>query len=182
MRYLIDGYNLMHAMGILLGRVGPQGLERARTRLLGHLHGAYGNESTCLTVIFDAANHPPGADATQNFHGIEVTFAVEVEEADDLLETLIKRESTPRNLRVVSDDHRIQRAARRRQCIVMSCGDFMDELERLRARRRKAPDLPKPEHVSDAETEHWLHEFGDLAEDPDVKELFDPFGFMEEER
>ena len=33
--YLIDGYNLLHAMGVLQGRVGPLGLEKARLRLLG---------------------------------------------------------------------------------------------------------------------------------------------------
>ena len=56
MLYLIDGYNLLHAMGVLRGRVGPTGLEKARRRLLGLLHGSYGDESCRVTVVFDAAN------------------------------------------------------------------------------------------------------------------------------
>jgi hypothetical protein len=32
----------------------------------------------------------------------------------------------------------------------------------------------KPNRVSREETQHWLEEFGDLADDPGMKELFDP--------
>ena len=35
MHYLIDGYNLLYAMGVIHGRLGPAGLEKARLRLLG---------------------------------------------------------------------------------------------------------------------------------------------------
>jgi len=38
--YLIDGFNLLHGIGVLRARVGPQGLEKARLRLLGLLYGA----------------------------------------------------------------------------------------------------------------------------------------------
>src|SRR5262245_54622478 len=63
MFFLIDGYNLLHAMGVLHGRVGPTGLEKARGRLLGLLRGAYAEqEHDHVTVIFDAAKAPPGAD------------------------------------------------------------------------------------------------------------------------
>ena len=50
--YLIDGYNLLHAMGILHGRTGPTGLEKARLGLLGLLKGAYGDEASAVTVVF----------------------------------------------------------------------------------------------------------------------------------
>ena len=57
--FLIDGYNLLHAMGVLHGRVGPTGLQKARLRLLGLLHGAHGEASSAVTVVFDAAHAPP---------------------------------------------------------------------------------------------------------------------------
>jgi len=31
--------------------------------------------------------------------------------------------------------------------------------------------------LSENEKEHWLREFGDLANDPNIKEVFDPFDF-----
>ena len=58
MHYLIDGYNLLHALGRLQTRTG---LEKARLRLLSRLHTAFGNESVHVTVVFDAAHPPPGA-------------------------------------------------------------------------------------------------------------------------
>ena len=80
---------------------------------------------------------------------------------------------------VVSDDHRIRDAARRRHCLPMGCAEYLEWLERHRKQRRqpRAPEPGKPQGVSREETQHWLHEFADLAEDPDMKELFDPFGF-----
>jgi predicted RNA-binding protein with PIN domain len=43
-----------------------------------------------------------------------VRFAVRGRTADELLEELIAAEADPRNLLVVSSDHRVQRAARQR--------------------------------------------------------------------
>jgi hypothetical protein len=175
MHFLIDGYNLLHAMGVMPGRLGPSGLERARLRLLGLLRGAYGPEEAArVTVIFDALGAPPGATEVKDYKGIQVRFAVRQQEADDLIEFLIGRDSAPKQLSVVSDDHRIQQAAHRRRCVVLGCGDYLDWLDRHRRRRRPKPQAPgKPEGVTAAEAQRWLHEFADLEEDPELKELFD---------
>jgi predicted RNA-binding protein with PIN domain len=183
MLYLVDGYNLLHAMGVLQGRVGPAGLEKSRIRLLGLLHGAMGDESGLVTVVFDAAKAPPGANEEQEYHGIQVRFAVGEFEADDLIEKLIHQASAPKQLSVVSDDHRIQAAARRRRCTVLGCGDFLDWLDRHRQEKHKSPvdeSAAKPEGSSRSETQHWLREFGDLESDPDFKEAFNPFDFGED--
>jgi len=182
MLYLIDGYNLLHCMGVMQKRMGPTGLEKARLRLLGMLRGALGDDAAHVTVVFDAAHAPPGAVDVQDYHGIEVRFAVEHDQADDLIELLIRRASAPRQLTVVSDDHRLQRAARRRHCVSLGCGDFQDWLDRRR--QQNHPQVPrepigKPEGLSREETQHWLREFGGLENDPDFKEVFDPFDFDE---
>jgi predicted RNA-binding protein with PIN domain len=181
--YLIDGYNLLFALGVLRKRMGPDGLEKARRNLLGVLHGSFGDESHHVTVVFDAAKPPPGVPAETTYQGIRVRFAVGVAAADDLIESLIRKASAPRHLTVVSDDHRIKDAARRRHCVVSGCGDFLKELER----RRRPPAPPgeqraKPSGVSEAEAARWLEEFADLADDPALKELQDPPEFFEDER
>jgi uncharacterized protein len=179
--YLIDGYNLLYAMGVLHGRVGPRGLEKARLRLLGLLHAVYGPDASAVTVVFDAANPPPGAAAEQEYQGLRILFAVGRDQADDLIEELIRRAATPRRLTVVSDDHRLQQAARRRRCEVLGCGEFLDHLDRLRRPRPgPPPDAEKTGPPSPPETRRWLREFADLADDPDLKELSDPFGFLED--
>jgi predicted RNA-binding protein with PIN domain len=181
MSFLIDGYNLVHAMGLLRGKVGPAGLEKARLGLLGLLRAVYGEEAPSVTVIFDAANAPPGVPAAEDYQGIHVHFAVQQEQADDLIESLIHHNPAPRQLTVVSDDHRIQRAAQRRHCTVSGCAEYLDWLEQHRREKRRAQRKQslKPEHISEAETQHWLREFAALQNDPNLKELSDPIEFLE---
>jgi predicted RNA-binding protein with PIN domain len=180
--YLIDGYNLLYAMGIVQGRLAPQGLLHARQRLLAFLRGAH-QDDDAVTIVFDAAAAPPGSDPEQEYHGLHISFAVDFEEADDMIEALIRRTSVPRDLHVVSDDHRIQQAARRRHCHVLGCADYLDLLDRQRRRKRaQQPERPeKSQGLSETETQRWLGEFGDLADDPDWKELFEPFDFERED-
>jgi predicted RNA-binding protein with PIN domain len=164
MRYLIDGYNLLHAMGLLCGKVGPHGLEKARLALLGRLCGDRGDNANAVTVVFDASRAPSGAASEVDYRGIHVRYALDAE-ADEVIETLIQRESSPRQLTVVSDDHRIQQAGRRRRCHVRGCLDFLEEMER-RPRKPAPPEAAaKPESISSAEAQHWLHEFAHLVND-----------------
>ncbi|MBL8795386.1 MAG: NYN domain-containing protein, partial [Planctomycetia bacterium] len=76
MLFLIDGYNLLHALGLPARRGAGRSLEAARGRLLGLLRGSYGEDAWQVTVVFDAAGAPPGADAEQNYRGVQVRFAV----------------------------------------------------------------------------------------------------------
>jgi uncharacterized protein len=179
--YLIDGYNLLFAMGVLTRRGGPTRLEKARERLLGLLAGAFGDEASSVIVVFDAANAPRGATEVQEFRGLQVRFAVRQDEADDLIEDLLRRDSTPKKLTLVSDDHRLQQAARRRSCQVQGCDDFLDWLDRRRQPQAppRAPTPEKRERLTAAETQRWLEEFAGLADDPGFKELFEPYDFEE---
>src|SRR5438552_2876983 len=127
--YLIDGYNLIHAMGLLPPRVGPGGLEKARLALLGLLKGSFGGEASAVTVVFDGSRAPPGTDVAQTYHGIRVQYAQGEQEADDLIEDFLRHAGAPKSLTVVSDDHRLQTAARRRHASVLPCGDFLDFLK-----------------------------------------------------
>jgi predicted RNA-binding protein with PIN domain len=179
MRYLIDGYNLLHAIGLLCGKVGPHGLEKARLALLGRLCGDHGADANAVTVVFDASRAAPGAVAEEEYRGLHIRYALEGE-ADEVIEALIQRESTPRQLIVVSDDHRIQLAGRRRHCRALGCLDYLEEMENRRRSRPARPEaIGKPQGVSDEETEHWLREFADLVDDPSWSEALGP-NFREE--
>jgi predicted RNA-binding protein with PIN domain len=177
--HVIDGYNLLFAMGVMRKQMGPTGLEKARLRLLGLLRNAFDDDAPSVTVVFDAAGAPPDLEEEQDFRGLHVRYAIHHEQADDLIEQLIHQSSAPKQLVVVSDDHRIQKAARRRHCQVRGCGDFLDWLDGQSAkRRRRQPEAPeKLGGASQRDTQHWLDEFADLDQDKDMKELFDPFGF-----
>jgi hypothetical protein len=180
MHYLIDGYNLLHQVGVLTGPVGPNGLEKARLALLGRLHGHYGDDAGRVTVVFDAAGAPPGVPNRSDYHGIRVHFT-RSGEADDLIEDLIRRCSVPRLLTVVSNDHRLGDAARRRGCPVVECVAYWESLGSPRPTRPPPARDPgaKPERVSGAELEQLLRDFGDLEDDDAFEELFGPSDFDE---
>src|SRR5437763_981942 len=76
----------------------PGLLERARLSLLGRLCAVFSSEAHRVTVVFDAAAAPRGVSSEQSFRGLQVRFAVHEEQADDLIEELIKKDATPRQL------------------------------------------------------------------------------------
>ncbi len=183
MRYLIDGYNLLYAMGAVHRRMGPAGLEKARLRLLGLLKGVYGADTAGVTVVFDAAGAPPGARGEEEYQGIHVLYAVRQPEADDLIELLLEHDAAPRALTVVSDDHRLRQAARHRHCLWLGCLDYLDSLRKTRrARRAVSPPAPeKPRAGSGEDRDYWENEFQSLEADPELREFFDLDRFGDDE-
>ncbi len=172
MAILIDGYNLLHAVGRLSARDPKKALEGARRSLLLKVRGGQGVGAESVTVVFDAGKAPPGAPSEEEFDGIHVKFA-HGETADDMIEDTIRKESNPRSLTVVSDDHRIQHAARRRGCLVLGCLDYYKKLL-----KKRCPSIPilstessaKPESSSREETQHWLDAFADIDDDPRMRD------------
>src|SRR6266702_1586412 len=91
--FLIDGYNLIHALGLVRKQIAPKELETARRRLLDFLRERLEPRAAAITV----------------------SFAGRGEEADDVIETLLAQHPAPRRLVVVSDDRRLRDAAVRRR-------------------------------------------------------------------
>jgi predicted RNA-binding protein with PIN domain len=174
--YLIDGYNLLHALGLPPGKLGPRGLEKARGRLIAHLSSHLKERASCATVVFDARKTPRDGDTHQVQRGVHVLYAVEYASADELIEELIRTEATPRQLAVVSDDHRVRAAGKRRRCRVLSCDEFLSMLERPTTQPKAAKELTaEKEAPAEDETRYWLEEFADLVDDPKIKKQLNPF-------
>lgn len=163
MSLLIDGYNLLHASGILGRGVGPGSLERSRLALLNFLAESLTEKQLSrTTVVFDAREAPPGLPRTILHRGISVRFAPRGLDADAVIEDLIDEESSPRRLTVVSSDHRLHRAARRRRAKAIDSDVWYAEVIRLRINRARAKKHSgKPSGpISDVEVRFWLREFG----------------------
>src|SRR5262245_61297311 len=128
MTYLVDGYNLMYALGVLSRQTPPGELAAARAEFLAWLGKRLGDGAGDVTVVFDARRVPGRAPKEEPAHGLQVVFALR-QEADDLIEDLIRRASAPKLLTAVSNDHRIRQAARRRGCGDWDCARFLDWLD-----------------------------------------------------
>lgn len=126
MTYLIDGYNLLHAVGLANRNMPAKGLERARTRLLDWLAETIRGRSDLLRVVFDAQNST-APSAESDHRGVRVRFAFR-QTADELIAELVHAEPHPAGLAVVSNDTQVRDAGRRRGCLVLSCQEFVDRM------------------------------------------------------
>jgi predicted RNA-binding protein with PIN domain len=167
MPLIIDGYNLLHVTGVSGKRGDLQGSREALLRLLAATIEP--KERTLTTIVFDAADAPPGLPRTVIYEEMTIHYAANYDNADELIEELIAANNVPRSLTVVSSDHRIQRAARRRRALFVDSDVWIADAMRRRAReRRPPPPVAKPqESLSGDEVSYWLSEFGDA---PTVEE------------
>lgn len=134
---IIDGYNLMHAAGLARTTYGPGDLERCRHRLLAQLRGCLSrSQRHRTTVVFDGqgadSSHPPEF----RFHGMTIVFSPQSQEADDIIEQLIRLHSAPKRLTVVSSDHRLHRAANARKSCAVDSEQFLKTLSRWAEKSR----------------------------------------------
>lgn len=174
--WIIDGYNLMGALGLLAGKLPANGLQEGRQYLLDFLADSFQDNAYTVLVIFDAAHPPRRYSAEQEHRGIQVRFAKGQPEADDLIEDLIKAHPQPKKVTIVSSDHRLQRAARRREERVLTCEAFLDTLEagNRHAASNLSTDVNDKPGLDDAT--YWLGVFKDLEKDPRFRDLFDDMG------
>jgi predicted RNA-binding protein with PIN domain len=171
MPLIIDGYNLLHVTGVSGKRGDLQGSREALLRLLAATIDP--KERPLTTIVFDAADAPPGLPRTVLFEEMTIHYASNYDNADELIEELIAANNVPRSLTVVSSDHRIQRAARRRKALFVDSDVWFSDALRRRARERcPPPPAAKPQGaLSGDEVSYWLAQFGDL---PSVEELPTP--------
>jgi uncharacterized protein len=170
---IIDGYNLLHAAGFARLQYGPGDLERARRRLVVLLaEKLRADERPRCTVVFDAQQAAGDRPQQADHHGITVQFAPAGQDADTAIERLIAHHPAARRMIVVSSDHRLQQAAKRRQATPLDSETFLKELDRretisplIEQQAGAAPAGP-PSRPASSEDD-WLRIFSGI----DVREL-----------
>jgi predicted RNA-binding protein with PIN domain len=108
-------------------------------------------------VVFDAARAPDGLPGRLTHRGIRVWFAREYPDADSLIEELVEDATSP-HLVVVSNDRRLQVAARRRRAKAVSCEEWLAEARAARRRSHQAGDAKPPEPGPEG-AEYWKRYF-----------------------
>ncbi|WP_020468625.1 NYN domain-containing protein [Zavarzinella formosa] len=125
MRYLIDGYNLMHAIGLVRKNGGETGWLTSRRKLLDWLADQLAHRpSDSFLVVFDA-QRSVGTLESNLHNGVKVLIA-RGQTADDVIEELLAEEINPKQLTVVSNDHRLRDSAWRNDCGWTTCGNFTE--------------------------------------------------------
>ena len=141
---VIDGYNLMHAAGLGRSEYGPGELERNRQRLLSRVSGVIDEQVAAdALVVFDAHLAVPRAsneDQPLPRSPLAVRFSRDGRDADAEIELILETHSSPRQILIVSSDHRLHKAAARRKAECIDSEDFLrqfDEPEALGGIHRK---------------------------------------------
>lgn len=192
MSLIIDAYNVLHCTHVL-----PERWSGVSAAGLCQMIAQAGVRQGRAVVVCDGT--PPGdqmlamADARAaygelryDFEGVELLYAGGGRDADSVIEALIESEPAPRELVVVSNDKRVQRAGRQAGAKVVGSEEFLRKLAAALRDGQKPAGHGKPtgadaelwmkkfgieeEKVEageaeaaeglDRETEHWLREFG----------------------
>lgn len=152
MPLLVDTYNVLHVVGVL-----PP--EEAGIDLPGLIrliqHGRYRDER--VELICDGSPRddvPPGKRGS-----VIVRYSGATRQADDVIAQMIRGSSIPKRLTVVSSDHAVIRAARRRRCRVLASDVFLRQLAHDVQMPLRSPAAPLPESVSPGQLKAWQRYF-----------------------
>lgn len=164
MDLLIDTYNLLHApMPVELA-----GLNEER---LCHLLAV---GPWRKPVLVCDGKPKPGLPTRSPVPGVRIVFSGVGKTADDWIIEAVATSHSPKQMTIVTNDRQIQKHVRRRRARVLTCEQFIRQLETLAASQLGHSDkaLPpsqaqKPDSVglSEQEVERWLKRFGLNEED-----------------
>jgi uncharacterized protein len=158
MRFLIDGYNLMYALGLVRKHGGRAAWDGARVNLLHWLADRFGPAARDVLVIFDSQNSV-GGFIEESHRGLRV-LRDRGRTADEVIEDLVANEPAPETLTVVSNDARVRGAAARQGCAFQKCGEFVDQVMN-QTRSGSEPRSPeKDESATPDEMAAWQRAFG----------------------
>jgi predicted RNA-binding protein with PIN domain len=175
MALLIDGYNLLHVTDIF-GEAGPgTELHRTRLALLNFLARAISkHERAQTTIVFDASGAPPGLPRTIHHEGMTIHFAARHSDADEMIEDLLEQHPAPRSLTVVSNDRRVQRAARHRGAAYVDSSQWYADVRAAARQARDDGSASAPGPTKDAgDVTYWVRQFGEAP--PSMDEDLNPF-------
>jgi predicted RNA-binding protein with PIN domain len=122
MRWLVDGYNVIRRDPDLAGRE-EESLEAGRTALLRLLAAEARASQDDFTVVFDGARVGGGSPSAGR---VQVLFSRPPRTADDELMRLARQLGA--GAAVVTSDRKVQDAARRAGCAVVTAERFLREL------------------------------------------------------
>jgi predicted RNA-binding protein with PIN domain len=143
--FLIDGYNLLHAMAP--GRATPD----ARGHLLALIEAYCRSGGYRGRIVFDATG---GMKRREERGPLEVRSVAQGRTADEEILEAVSGTEDRTEYTVVSNDLAIVKAAERKGFTCLPCGDFARQI----LARPEAPE--KADSASAAEVDYWMREFG----------------------
>ncbi len=154
MPILIDGHNLLYAVKAM-----TEGQVLSEVQLCKLIGGYLRQTKQRGEIIFDGRG-PLDKSGLAGTANLEVSFSGSATDADSVIEDRIQSSTAPKRLAVVSNDHRLIKAAKARKAVAVTADDFWEKVfKKLSRRRREAEPAAKRTGITAGETEFWLKFF-----------------------
>jgi predicted RNA-binding protein with PIN domain len=154
MPILIDGHNLLHAVKAM-----TEGQVLSEVQLCKLIGGYLKQTKQRGEIIFDGRG-PLDKSGLAGATNLEVSFSGSATDADTVIENRIKASTAPKRLTVVSNDHRLIKAAKARKAVALTADDFWEKVfKNLTRKWREAEPAAKRTGITNGETEFWLKFF-----------------------
>ncbi|MEW9672316.1 NYN domain-containing protein [Ammoniphilus sp. 3BR4] len=141
---VVDGYNMIGAWP-KLAAMKKKDLGRARDELLTVLSEFQAYSGYTIIVVFDA-HQVPGVGKKINEYKVEIYYTKENETADELIERLVKKESSrKRRITVATSDYTEQRMSFGYGALRKSARELLDDIEKSKKSIRKKVEQIKYE-------------------------------------
>lgn len=174
---LIDGYNLMHVTRFKPLSDSAGELRGCREGLLSMLAELLSTtQYKQITVVFDSENAPLHLPDQISWQHLDIQFARKENTADDLIVALIRQHASPKQLVVVSGDHRIHAAAGKRVAVVDSDLWWEALLDNPSAQSPEEPRDGDSEPIKERMSAEELDDFRKaMTETTEASEFDNPF-------
>lgn len=165
MPFLIDGYNLYHA----LRKYSEEWADTIPQAMCQWIEKDMNRIGDWAIVVFDGTR-PRGSFSQEGREKhVSVLFSGGGKDADSILVSLIQKNTAPRRLIVVSSDNRLRTAARRRKATSLSANEYLLALTKRQEKKRVRSKEPqeKQQGLFPGEAGKWMELFGFEPEEPD---------------
>ncbi len=158
MPYLFDGYNVYYTACKLQSEwahLTPYNL----CKLVGQDMQRLDDHAT---VVFDGVQPRGWSAEVEPRKHVKIVYSGAKNDADSVIESLVKKNTAPKRLIVVSADNRIRQAARRRKAVSVSGREYLEDMLKRMVPQTPRPRMPeeKKEGVPKGELDEWLDLFG----------------------
>ena len=154
MPILIDGHNLLYAVKAM-----TEGQVLSEVQLCKLISGYLKQTKQRGEIIFDGRG-PLDKSGLAGTANLAVSFSGSATDADTVIEDRIIESTAPKRLKVVSNDHRLIKAAKARKAVALTADEFWEAIFKNLTRKRREPEpAAKRIGITEGETDFWLKFF-----------------------
>jgi len=156
--YILDGYNVIHAIPKLLQALDVSA-KAARQQLSEHVRAYCHSGEITATIVYDSRTIPNMFDDYQDGEQPSVVYVSSSTDADEYIISEAEKYASP-STTIVSGDKKVTGMASAAGCSTMTPKEFFEFTEKkITGRPGKTPKKYRDQSMSDDEIDKWMDIF-----------------------